>query len=84
MIRGFLCVMLTTLLLVGCTGKPVPRTSDEFAAPESAVMICCPVKNGFACDWLTEAEDGHEKMALARISKSTGVMTAVCPLSPSA
>ncbi len=77
-------MLLTTVLVVGCTGKPVPKKSDEFTAPESAVMICCPVKNGFACDWLTEAEDGHEKMALARISKSTGVMTAVCPLSPSA
>lgn len=69
---ALLCMLLTTLLLAGGTGKAVPKKSDEFADTDSAVMICCPVPNGMACDWLTEAEDGHEKMVLARLSKSTG------------
>ncbi|WP_336221578.1 hypothetical protein [Citrobacter amalonaticus] len=77
-------VLLTTLLLAGGTGKAVSQKLDEFADTDSAVMICCPVPNGMACDWLTEAEDGHEKMMLARLSKSTGITTAVCPLLPSA
>ena len=81
---SLLCALLTTLLLAGCTGKAVPKKPDEYADTDSAVMICCPVPNGIACDWLTEAEDGHEKMVLARFSKSTEITTAVCPLSPSA
>jgi hypothetical protein len=79
-----LCTIFATLLLGGCAGKPVPKKADETDTSDRAVMICCPVNNGFACDWLTDAEDGKEKMALARISKNTGVMSAVCPLSPSA
>lgn len=79
-----LCALSTTLLLAGCAGKAVPKKPDEFADTDSAVMICCPVHNGMVCDWLTEAEDGHQEMVLARISKSTGITSAVCPLSPSA
>jgi len=56
-----LFALLTILLLAGCTGKAVPKKPDEFADTDSAVMICCPVPNGMACDWLTEEEDGHEK-----------------------
>ncbi|HCM7228879.1 TPA: hypothetical protein N3282_004321 [Klebsiella aerogenes] len=80
---ALLCVLLTPLLLAGCTGKAVPKKLDEFVDTDSAVMICCPVPNGMVCDWLTEAEDGHQKMVLARLSKSTGVATVLCPLSPS-
>lgn len=79
-----LCIAFITALLTGCAGRQAPKKADDFADGDSAVMICCPLDTGFACDWLTEAEDGHEKMVLAHFSKSTGAMSAVCPLPPSA
>lgn len=78
MLQIFFAVLLT-LLLSGCATK-APRKNDDFEESDNSVTICCPGQNGFACDWMTVAEDGKEKVELAKISKTTGIMTAVCPL----
>lgn len=81
--QPILLTVLATLLPAGCASEPVTKKQAPFDDADKVMMICCPVKNGFACDWMTEAEDGKQRMTLARISKATGVMTTVCPLSPS-